>query len=109
MRNDSMKTAGDGSGELIPSFFGDEFKDWLKLNEAIDEVGQVSCSNFPDIYFPDQTEGKNAELALAKRMCGECPIRNLCVAFAMKHDVQGIWGGVTQAERNQIKRLMRRS
>jgi WhiB family redox-sensing transcriptional regulator len=106
MKNDSFKTAGEPGGMDL-AFSGEEFRDWLELNEAIDEAGQVACANFPEIYFSSTGENITYEYRLAKRMCNECPIRTQCLSYAIKWDVSGIWGGMSERERNQAKSMMR--
>lgn len=32
-----------------------------------------------------------------------CPVREQCLAWALKHDEWGIWGGTTKTERERIK------
>lgn len=41
----------------------------------------------------------------AKKRCQGCPVRDACLAHAIEHDEPlGIWGGLTRAERNLLKR-----
>lgn len=35
----------------------------------------------------------------AKQFCDRCPIANDCRNYALSHDLDGIWGGTTEAER----------
>jgi len=53
----------------------------------------------PDLWF---TQGKIPELS-AKRICNTlCPVRQQCLAFALKYYQDGVWGGTTDKERRQI-------
>ena len=55
----------------------------------------------PDLFFPDgdpSAPASIAQAAEAKQVCESCPVRRECTEFAAgeKH---GIWGGITEAER----------
>jgi len=91
---------------------------YIELQHAIREVGFVECSDLPDFFFPDdfllgrpegfreerlhpsdrQTRDEVAEIA--KAICSKCPIRDLCLGYAVAANMKGIWGGTTEAERN---------
>ncbi len=35
----------------------------------------------------------------------ECPVKNECLVFALKHNLDhGVWGGTTEVERRKIRR-----
>lgn len=36
-------------------------------------------------------------------ICAACPVRDLCLAHAIRNDEMGIWGGKTDKERSKIK------
>ena len=61
----------------------------------------------PDAWFPDK--GRTA--ALAKRICAACPVRVLCLEYALAgFDAwggisSGIWGGTTPRERANLRRM----
>jgi len=38
-------------------------------------------------------------VAMAKRICGECPVIRECLQFAMENKCAGIYGGMTEKER----------
>lgn len=40
--------------------------------------------------------------------CNACPVRVECLAWGMKYDETGIWGGMTEYQRNQLKRPIER-
>ena len=63
----------------------------------------AACREHPEIdWFP--TMGNN--LAVAKRVCAGCLVRNPCQQWAVPQGSQlhGIWGGLSQRERIQMKR-----
>ncbi len=54
----------------------------------------------PDLWFPEQ--GQNA--AWAKRICGSCPVTDQCLEAALARDERfGVWGGLTEREREQLR------
>ena len=97
----------------------EQLKDWLALNDAIDEIagGQTPCRNAPDVWFPNQpginrnqlvtSEPKNA--ISAKNLCRtRCEVMLQCREYALKHEeMDGVWGGMNYADRKQYWREMR--
>ena len=58
----------------------------------------------PDAWFPEGNELAPA----AVRVCGACPVRAECLAYALDRDVQeGIWGGLYPRERRELARARR--
>jgi hypothetical protein len=43
------------------------------------------------------------ETALARRLCRTCPVREPCLHYALDHHVEGVWGGLDEAERRQLR------
>ena len=60
----------------------------------------------PNLFFPVGDTGPALEqIAQAKQICAECPIKVECLTYAIEsNQVNGVWGGTTEQER----RLMRR-
>lgn len=90
----------------------DAFSDALELADLAREQGPVPCENAPDLYYPEQEivrgYARNSSLgnfAILKEMCNkQCPIRNECLEYALKHNERyGIWGGMTAPERKKLK------
>ena len=61
------------------------------------------------IFFPIGETGPAApQVALAKRICASCPVREECLEFSIATiQNDGIWGGTTEDERRLIKRARR--
>lgn len=38
-------------------------------------------------------------------ICSACPVRDLCLAHAIRNDEMGIWGGLNEKERKKVKIL----
>lgn len=54
----------------------------------------------PDLWFPEK--GQNA--VWAKRICAGCPVTAECLEAALARDERfGVWGGLTERERDQLR------
>jgi len=58
----------------------------------------------PDLFFPVSSSGKSLEqVDEAKAVCARCLVRRQCLAFALlTRQAYGIWGGLTETERDLI-------
>lgn len=56
-----------------------------------------------DVFFPETTPEP-----IAKRLCGECPVRAECLAYALDNGAVGIWGGTSTKERRKMGQSMPR-
>ena len=55
----------------------------------------------PDLFFPQQGESTRE----AKAVCARCAVRQPCLDFALEQrEVFGIWGGLSERERRQLRR-----
>lgn len=52
-----------------------------------------------DAFFPETKPDP-----VAKRLCGQCPVREECLAYALDHQAVGIWGGTSTKERRRMSR-----
>lgn len=44
----------------------------------------------------------------AKQFCAACPVKDACLAYALKYDERfGVWGGTSEKDRFRIKRGLR--
>jgi len=58
----------------------------------------------PEAFFPEHGEQNHD----AKRVCGDCPVADECLAFALAGNVgYGVWGGTTAADRYRLRRVSR--
>jgi WhiB family redox-sensing transcriptional regulator len=59
----------------------------------------------PDIFFMDDKDETNYDATktrMALAICGQCPIEKQCLEFAIKEEMEGVWGGTTTKERKSI-------
>lgn len=70
-----------------------------------------------DCWFPEKGKGRGAaqQAKLAKSICNgdgerpECPVKWACREYAISTNQKfGIWGGLSEQERSQIRRNRRR-
>ena len=53
-----------------------------------------------EVFFPGR--GQSAEHA--RQICASCPVRQLCLDYALRHGiVHGIWGGLTDRDRRALR------
>jgi WhiB family redox-sensing transcriptional regulator len=60
----------------------------------------------PDLFFPlprDESETL-LQIEAAKAYCRTCPVAKECLAHALGNGSVGIWGGLTDAERDALRR-----
>lgn len=81
----------------IPDFTG-------KATPACSEVD-------PELFFPQEVElsdgtvtSSYSDLGHAKKICSSCPLAVDCLAYALKHNEVGIWGGTTEDQRRALRR-----
>ena len=59
----------------------------------------------PEIFFPPSDK----LAAEARTICGSCPVRRQCLAYAVTADEPfGIWGGLDPEERRSLRRRLKR-
>lgn len=75
---------------------------WEALTAALARLGAPPlCSDDPERWWSRDPE----DVADAVAVCGLCPLREPCLAYAVAADErEGTWGGVSEAERRQITR-----
>ena len=65
----------------------------------------AACREHPEVdFFPGQGEATRE----AKAICAGCPVREPCLAAAMRNgEKHGIWGGLSERERRRQRRSTR--
>lgn len=60
----------------------------------------------PELFFPISSTGQAlAQITEAKKVCVRCPVRKVCLRFALTtRQDHGIWGGLTEDERRNLRR-----
>jgi WhiB family transcriptional regulator, redox-sensing transcriptional regulator len=61
---------------------------------------QAACTGAdPEIFFPET--GQHAGQALA--ICRDCPVRVLCLRYALGRPSWGVWGGFSERNRAAVR------
>jgi WhiB family redox-sensing transcriptional regulator len=64
--------------------------------------GRPACATVdPDLFFAEP--GQTRQTQQAKAVCARCPVLTSCRAFALRTQVHGVWGGMTQDERTKAR------
>jgi WhiB family redox-sensing transcriptional regulator len=54
----------------------------------------------PEMFFPE----KGSSVKDAKRICGQCEVKNICLRYALENEERfGIWGGLSERERRKLR------
>jgi WhiB family redox-sensing transcriptional regulator len=75
--------------------------------ETPDWRDQAVCVHYADRveFFPARGESTRE----AKAVCEQCPVREECLEYALQWDhLCGVWGGMSERERRQIRRRRKR-
>ena len=60
-----------------------------------------------DFWFPEPGQGITAETVYARSICGQCIHKDECAEWGIHNEHYGIWGGLTESHRKQIRRQRR--
>jgi WhiB family redox-sensing transcriptional regulator len=69
---------------------------------------QAACQGKEaELFFPpgpvEPRDARLAREAVAKRICSTCPVRMLCLEYALAvREPYGIWGGLNEYERRRL-------
>jgi WhiB family redox-sensing transcriptional regulator len=65
----------------------------MAITEArflLSTAAPLACSSNPDLFFAESP----LDVARAKELCAECPVRGTCLAEAIERaEPWGVWGG----------------
>ena len=71
----------------------------LEETRVLNPYKNAACAETEtDLFFSDEP----AEIQKALAICERCPVRAKCLADALEREEYGIWGGTTEAERDQM-------
>lgn len=76
-----------------------------------DWMAQAACRDEdPELFFPIGATGPAvAQVAEAKAVCNRCPVREICLSYALTTGQDaGVWGGLSEEERRALRRGVRR-
>jgi WhiB family redox-sensing transcriptional regulator len=59
----------------------------------------------PELFFPVGVGGPaEAQIQAAKAVCALCPVQPDCLNYALTFAEAGVWGGLSEVERQRIRR-----
>lgn len=75
-------------------FTGEEWRD------------QAACRGYRTrIFVPNDGDSPHTVDPTAAALCDGCPVRPECLDYALRHTVDGYWGGTSERQRRQLRRL----
>jgi hypothetical protein len=85
---------------------------WMQRGEcrttrARDFANEVGFETSAELFVPRPELGRRplVQKHAALILCGDCSVRQECLAYALKHHpVTGTWGGKTVKQRNDMKK-----
>jgi WhiB family redox-sensing transcriptional regulator len=79
---------------IEPGVRTDVDSDWRHDAECLHYLGRVD-------FFPSRGESARE----AKAVCAVCPVQRECLEYALRWDhLCGVWGGLSERERSQLRR-----
>lgn len=81
---------------MMPSLSVAALGDWRSRGQCVGED--------PEVFFPSYGDPGTE----ARQVCAACPVRGQCLGHATAADELGIWGGLDQRERRNLKRRQQR-
>lgn len=77
------------------------------------EKDALCAETDPELFFTGgymSTAQAEERINKAKSICGRCTVTEQCLQYALDNDInEGVWGGLTEAERKKLKRQARTS
>lgn len=64
-------------------------------------MSNAACTEIdPDMWFPEP----GGSIQQQQAICADCPVRNLCLEYALRNDIEhGIWGGLSPKHRKKLR------
>jgi hypothetical protein len=63
---------------------------------------EALCNGVPlETFVPDKEDSEG--LTEARKYCDLCPVRGVCLRYALTYGLRGYWGGTDTAERRRLK------
>ena len=58
-----------------------------------------------DFWFPEPGQGSKPETHFARSICNNCIHQSECAEWGIHNERYGIWGGLTEWDRKQLRRI----
>jgi len=78
------------------------------LSYNADEFAKGNCVGIDtELFYPENAELTAEQHRLFKRICGDCPVKDMCLEWALCHEREGIWAGTRPHDRRVIRERTR--
>jgi WhiB family redox-sensing transcriptional regulator len=91
-------------------------RDYISIPSFLEKDDPLCAQTDPELFFSQPVAGSEDLFKTkrsvylserqAKEICKECPLIKDCLAYALKYDEHGIWGGTTEQDREKIRRSL---
>ena len=67
--------------------------------------GARAGARIAELFFPAEltSPAPLQRVSAARAVCGRCPVGRSCLAYALRTGQDGIWGGITAADRRAMR------
>ena len=74
------------------------------MTPRLSDVDEPACTPLDDwAFFPGKGDTRY-QLVAARSICERCPVIQPCLAYALAHEVVGVWAGTTEPQRAAMRR-----
>lgn len=80
----------------------------LPFTGSVGWMSHAACAGYDTEMFFCDPQTERDVLADALSLCHVCPVMKECLDYALKNELDGIWGGTKDAERRQMLNKRRR-
>lgn len=68
---------------------------------------QANCVGIDvNMFFTEEGSSTFQEESFLKRTCAACLVKSECLDYALRHAVQGWWGGTSEIQRKRLRRQL---
>ena len=79
---------------------GDQSELRKLLDIPMEVIDSAQCSaNTSELFFSEFPDAQEKALSI----CAGCPVREMCLAYALENEDEGIWGGVSADDRKILR------
>lgn len=85
---------------------------FIRIPDFLEKDEPLCAQTDPEIFFAQEAVGTTSGRSVylnerqAKEVCKECPLIKDCLAYALRYDEHGIWGGTNEHDREKIRRSL---
>lgn len=81
---------------------------YFRLEYSPSKFEQASCIGIDtEMFYPENNAIELESLQIIKRICNDCPIKDMCLEWALCHEREGIWAGTRMHDRRVLRSKLR--